>query len=108
MAKKTTRTHSESTSNYPIIKTCAFWGLVVAGVAGIVSFILWLLQKLDVTIGWGSKVVGVLNLISHIAIFITVWLAAWGYVRNKNKTWKILYVVFLVLSILGLFGIGFF
>ncbi len=107
MAKKKTTTHTTS-SNYPAVKVCAFVGLVLAGVAGIISFILWLLGKIDVHIGWGDRVCGICNLVSQIALFITVWLAAWDYVKSKAKGWKIVYIVFLVLGILGLLGIGVF
>ncbi|MGN0824615.1 MAG: hypothetical protein ACI4MB_06085 [Candidatus Coproplasma sp.] len=106
MAKRKTTT--STTSNYSIVKVCAFVGLVLAGVAGLVSFILWLLGKIGVTISWGNRVCSICSLLSQIALFITVWLAAWDYVKYKKKAWRIIYIIFLVLGILGLFGIGFF
>jgi fatty-acid desaturase len=45
-------------------------------------------------------------LIAQIALFISVWLAAYDFVRNKSRSWKIVYLVFLILSILGLVGLG--
>ncbi len=106
MAKKKTTTTTSTSSNYSLVKTCAFFGLVLAGVAGIITFILNLLGKCGVHIDWGNRVSGVCSLISQIAVFIAVWLAAWDYVKNKGKTWKILYLVFFILSLLGLVGFG--
>ena len=106
MAKRKTTT--STTSNYSIVKVCAFVGLVLAGVAGLVSFILWLLDKVGVYITWGNRVCSICSLISQIALFITVWLAAWDYVKYKKKAWRIIYIIFLVLGILGLFGLRFF
>jgi hypothetical protein len=104
MAKKTTTTSSGS--NYSLVKVCAFIGVILSGVAGIISFILALLAKIEVTIGWGSKISGICSMIAQLVLFISVWLAAYDYVRNKSKTWKIIYFIFLVLGILGLVGLG--
>ncbi|MGN1060807.1 MAG: hypothetical protein ACI4QN_03655 [Candidatus Coproplasma sp.] len=106
MAKK--RTTTSTTSNYSIVKVCSFVGLVLAGLAGLISFILWLLSKLGVTISWGNRVCSICNLLSQIALFVTVWLAAWDYVKSKKKVWRIIYFIFLVFGILGLFGLNFF
>ena len=106
MAKRKTTT--STTSNYSIVKVCAFAGLVLAGVAGLVSFILWLLDKVGVYITWGNRVCGICSLLSQIALFVTVWLAAWDYVKYKKKAWRIIYIIFLVLGILGLFGLRLF
>lgn len=107
MAKKSTKTTTtSSTSNYTLVKTCAFWGLLLAGIAGVISFILKLLAKLEITIGWGSRISGICSLVSQVAAFIGIWLAAWDYVKNKGKTWKILFLVFFILSLLSLVGLG--
>ncbi len=45
MAKKKTRTTTTSTSNYSLVKVCAFWGIILAGIAGLISFMLNLLNK---------------------------------------------------------------
>lgn len=107
MAKRTkkTTTTTTTTSNYSLVKFCAFVGLIVAVIAGIVSFVLWLLGKIDVSIGWGEKVKSICNLVSRIALFITVWLAAWDYVKHKGKSWRMLYLILLILSILSFFGL---
>lgn len=106
--KKTTTTTTTTTSNYSIVKVCAFVGLVLSGVTGIISFVLWLLDKIGVIISWGYRVCGICSLVSQIALFVTVWLAAWDYVKHRKKSWRIIYLVFLVLGILGLFGLRFF
>ncbi|MDE6691127.1 MAG: hypothetical protein K2K04_04070 [Clostridia bacterium] len=106
MAKKKTRTTTTSTSNYSLVKVCAFWGIVLAGIAGLISFILNVLGKCGVTIAWGGKVAGACNLISTIALFISAWLAAWDYVKGKSQTWKVIFWVFFVLALLGVLGIG--
>lgn len=108
MAKKKTTKTTTSSSNYSIVKVCAFIGLALAGVAGIISFIIWLLGLIGVTITWANTARSICNIVSQVALFITVWLAAWDYVKYRNKTWRIIYVIFLVLSILGLCGLSFF
>lgn len=107
MAKKSTKNRTVIYSgHYPLVKVCAFWGVVLAGVAGLISFILKLLEVCGVIITWGSKVSGACSMIAQIALFISAWLAAYDYVRNKPKAWKTVYIVFLVLGILGLVGLG--
>lgn len=107
MAKKSTRTTTTSgTSNYSLVKVCAFWGVVLSGIAGLISFMLKLLQIIGVEIKWGGKVSGACSLIAQIALFISAWLAAWDYVKFKSRGWKIVFWVFLVLGILGLVGLG--
>lgn len=106
MAKKKTTT--TTTSNYSIVKICAFVGLVLAGVAGIISFVIWLLGLIGVSISWANTARSICNLVSQVALFVTVWLAAWDYVKHRNKTWRIIYFIFLVLGILGLCGLSFF
>lgn len=105
MAKKKTTT-TTTTSNYTLVKTCAFWGLVLAGIAGLISFMLYLLGVCGVTIAWGGRVAGACSLIAQIAIYISVWLAAWDFAKNKNTTFRVLFWVFFVLSLLGLVGLG--
>jgi hypothetical protein len=59
-----------------------------------------------VHIDWGSRLSGVCSMIAQIALYISVWLAAYDFVRFKGKTWRIIYFVFLILGILGLVGLG--
>lgn len=105
MAKRN-NTSSSSSGNYSLVKTCAFWGVVLSGIAGLITFILNLLEKCGVTISWGSRLSGICSLIAQIALFISVWLAAYDYVRNKGKGWRTVYWIFLILGILGLVGLG--
>ena len=109
MAKKKTTTTTTTTSNYSFVKTCAFWSLVLTGIAQFISFILQLCykifsEKVNSSLGWLSRLSGICSLVSQIALFITVFLAAWDYVKGKAQIWKTLYIVFLVLAILGLAG----
>lgn len=107
MAKNSTKNKTVVYSgHYPLVKVCAFWGVVFAGIAGLISFILEVLALCDVHIGWGAKLSGACSMIAQIALFISAWLAAYDYVRNKPKAWKTVYIVFLVLGILGLVGLG--
>ena len=109
MAKKKTRTTTTTTSNYSIVKTCAFWALLLAGIAQFISFILQMCykifsEKVNSSLGWLAKISSVCSLISQIALFITVFLAAWDYVKGKSKGWRTVYWVFLIISILGFVG----
>lgn len=107
MAKKTTTTKKVVYSgHYPLVKVCAFWGVILSGVAGLLSFVLNMLMVFGIQLTWGSKVCNACNLIAQIALFISAWLAAYDYVCNKRKSWKTVYIVFLVLGILGLVGLG--
>ena len=109
MAKKKTKTTTVSNSNYSIVKTCAFWSLVLTGVAQFISFILQLCYKIfsdkvNSSLGWLARLSGICSLVAQIALLITVFLAAWDYVKGKAQIWRTLYIVFLVLAILGLAG----
>lgn len=106
MAKKKTTT--TTTSNYSLVKICAFVGLVLAGVAGIISFVIWLLGLIGVSISWANTARSICNIVSQVTLFVTVWLAAWDYVKYRKKAWKIVYFIFLALGILGLCGLSFF
>ncbi|MDE6075533.1 MAG: hypothetical protein K2G26_03765 [Clostridia bacterium] len=105
MAKRRTTT-TTSSSNYSLVKVCAFWGVVLAGVAGLISFVFSILEKCGVIVTWGSKVSGACSFIAQIALFISAWLAAWDYVKYKSKGWRVVFWVFFVLGILGLVGLG--
>lgn len=110
MAKKKTKTTTTTTSsNYSLVKACAFWALILAGISQLISFILQLCykifsEKVNSGLGWLGKLSSVCSLISQIALFFTVFLAAWDYVRGKSQGWRTVYWVFLVISILGFVG----
>ncbi len=104
--RKTTTTTTHSNSNYEIIKFCAFWGLVIAAVASLLSFVLALLAKCGVHIDWAGRVVGVCNTISQIALLVTVILGAYRYVQGKSTVYKAFFWVGVILLVLGLIGIN--
>lgn len=104
MAKKKKTTTTTTTSNYSIVKFTAFWGIIIAGIAGVITFTLKLLSLCGVVIAWGNKVANIFSFVSQIAIFISVVLAGYAYSRGKSKGWKIVFWIFVVLAILGLFG----
>ena len=104
MAKKKTRTTTTSTGNYYWVKATAFWGIIIAGIAGIIMFMLKLLDICGITISWGNRIANILSLISQIAILISVFLAGFAHSRGKSKAWKIVFWIFVVLAVLGLFG----
>lgn len=104
--KKKTTTTTTTTSNYPLVKTCAFWGLILAGVASLLTFIFTMLAKFGAHFDWANQITGACSLISQIAIYISVWLAAWSYARGKSQTFRILFWVFFALSLLGFVGLG--
>ncbi len=105
MAKRTTTT--TTTSNYPLVKATAFWGIIISGIAGFITLIFKILIVAKIISGTGSAVatvINILNLIANIALFISVFLAAYAHSRSKNKTWRILFWIFAVLALLGLLG----
>lgn len=106
MAKRTRKTTSEGKSNYGLVKVLSFCALALAALAGLISFILNLLLKIEVSIGWGSRLASICSLVSQIALLIAVGVAAWDYVKTKRKAFKIIYLVAIILCILGLIGVG--
>lgn len=74
----------------------AFVGLVIAGIALIVSKIL----------GWlsvGAQFAGILNQVAYCLAFIVTAVAAFYYVRTKRSaTWLIIYVIAVLLVVVPL------
>lgn len=110
MAKKNrSTTTTTTTSNYPIIKATAFWGIIISGIVGIINFIISIFVRLGVISGAGGtlgSILGVMNLIASLALFISVFLAAWAHSKGKTKVWRTLFWVFAILAILGLLGVN--
>lgn len=110
MAKKrTTTTYTTTTSNYPIVKATAFWGIIISGIVGLINFIISILVKFDIIKGAGGvvgRVLSAMNLIAQIALFISVFLAGWAHSRGKSQVWRTLFWVFVVLAILGILGVN--
>lgn len=106
MAKKRKNTNSNTTSNYDIIKFCAFWGLVIAACAALLSFVFGLLHACGIDIAWAGRVTGICNTISQVAMLVAIILPAYRYVRGKSTVYKAFFWVAVILLILGLVGIN--
>lgn len=107
MAKKSKTTTTTTSSNYSIVKATAFWGIIISGFAGIITLIIRILIAFKLIENAGSTVnsiVGIMNLIANLALFISVFLAAYAHSRGKNKTWRTLFWVFAILAFLSLLG----
>ena len=75
MAKKTTttkRTTVERRERRDLTKICAFWGILLSGVAMFIGFIISLLQLVGVTISWANTLRGICSMVSMIALLIAV------------------------------------
>ncbi len=104
MAKRTNRS---TNSNYSIVKATAFWGIIISGIAGLVTLVIKILVAAKIITGAGAAVssaLGIMNLIANLALFVSVFLAAYAYSWGKSKTWRILFWVFSVLAFLSLLG----
>ena len=103
MAKKTTRT-TTTTSNYPIVKATAFWGIIISGIASLISFIFKCIDKWLQPGPAISSLIGIMNLIANLALFVSVFLAAWAHSRSKTQVWRVLFWVFSIISFLAILG----
>ncbi len=107
MAKRTRRTTTTSTSNYSLVKPLAFWGIIISGIVGLITLIIKLLVACKVITGAGSAVgtvINIMNLIANLALFISVFLAAYDYSRGKDRTWRTLFWIFSILAFLSILG----
>lgn len=105
MAQRRTTHSSGGSENYEILKFCAFWGLVLSGVTGLIGFIIALLAKLGVHIDWAQSLQSICSTLSLVAMLVGIALGAWLYVNYKTKAWKITYIVAIVFYILGIVGV---
>lgn len=106
MAKKTSKS-SNVTTNYGVIKVTAFWGIIISGIAGIITFVFKCLVRWNVVGGAGTALatlVGVLNLIANLSLFVCVFLAAYAHSKGQKKLFRILFWVFAVLTLLSILG----
>lgn len=106
MAKRRTTTYS---TNYSIAHPLAFWGIIISGIASLITLIVKVLVACKIITGAGSTVttiISVMNLIANLALFASVFLMAYGYAMRKTKGWRILFWVFTVLAFLGILGIN--
>lgn len=102
MANKNTKT------NYGIVKATAFWGIIIAGISGVITLIITLLLKLELDFLNGvvnvmNSVANITNLIATIALFVSAFLAGYEYSKGKKNT--VLIVLFWVFSILAFLAI---
>lgn len=104
--KKTTTTTTSSTSNYSIVKLCAYWGLVIAAIAALLIFVFRILAICGVTISWSGRLVSVCSTVAQIALLIAVLIPAYNYSRGKNAVYKAFFWVAVILIVLGLVGIN--
>lgn len=104
MAKKS----KEPTTNYGIVKATAFWGIIISGIVGLVSLVLKVLQKIDVLnlTGPVATVLNVFSLIANLALFVSVFLAAYAHSKSKTKTFRILFWIFSILAFLSILGVN--
>ena len=108
MAKRTTKTKTTTrTRTYSIPTLCAFWGIVLSGVAMFIGFFVKLLEICGVTISWANTLMGICSMISMVALLIAVAIPAYNFVKGKSRTWKIIFYASLLLYIWGIIGIGF-
>ena len=104
--KKNTNTTSSGTSNYDVIKFCAFWGLVIAAIAACISFVLGSLNICGVQWGLLDRVVRACNTVSQIALLVAVFLPAYRYARGKSTVYRAFFWVAVILFVLGLVGLN--
>ncbi len=83
----------------PFSVVCAFWGLIIAATVFVTSGIFQ-------AFGILGTVVGILDLIGKIALFLAVALTAFQFVKGRNAAWKIVYWIALIVYAAGVvFGI---
>lgn len=110
MAKKKT-TARKTYAEYPISKPLAFWGIIISGIASLISLIIHMFIKFGIISGAGpvlNSMLGVMNIIANLALFISVFLVAYPYAMGRNKTLRILFWIFSVIAFLGLIGVNVF
>ncbi len=93
---KRRKSTSDNSEKRDTIKFCSFWGLTIAALLFVVTAILNLIN-----IDSLGTVINVLDIIAKVALLIAVGIPAYGYVRGKSKTWKIIFWVALIIYALG-------
>ncbi len=90
---------AKKNSSKPFSVVCAFWGLVIASAVFITSGIFQ-------AFGILSSVVGILDLVGKVALFLAVALSAFQFVKGKKTGWKVVYWIALIVYAVGVvFGI---
>lgn len=111
MAKKKTNNTRKTYTEYSIAKPLAFWGIIISGIAGFITLVIKVFIACKIITGAGATVnsiLGIMNLIANLALFVSVFLVAYPYAMQKNQTWKALFWVFSVLAFLSLLGFNIF
>lgn len=103
MSQKSNKSNRPST-NYGVIKATAFWGIIISGIVSLITFIIRIIEKCGISLGKASALLGVFNLIANLALFVSVFLAAYAHSREKTKTFRILFWVFSILALLSILG----
>lgn len=107
MARKKNTNHTQrTTSDYGLVKACAFWGLVIAGIAALLSFIFAILAKFGITFSALRNVINICSTISQVAIAIAAIVAGYHYTRGRSAVWRAFYWVAVILFVLGLVGVN--
>lgn len=88
------------------MKFCSYWGLIIAAVAALLTFVFSLLCKCGVQIDWAGRVIGICNTVSQIALLVSVILGAFRYTRGKSTVYKAFFWVAVILVVLGLVGLN--
>lgn len=101
--KKTTKTTSKSTASKSTKRSGTRWGLnkISFWCIGAMA-ILYLVASILALCGLSLKVILALQGLATALAICLVACLAWRYVRNKQTVWKVLYVVFLLVVVLGI------
>ena len=104
--KKTTTTTTRTTSDGDVIKFCAYWGLVIAAVAALITFVLSICAVCGLEAAWLGRVKNVCSTVSQIALLVAVIIPAYKYMRGKKTVYRAFFWVAVILLVLGLVGIN--
>ncbi len=102
MAKKS----NETTTNYSIIKVTAFWGIIISGFVSLITFVLRIVARCGISLGGAGRLISIFNLIANLALFVSVFLAAYAHSKGKSKTFRILFWIFSIMALLSILGIN--
>jgi hypothetical protein len=91
MAKK--KQHRQAPVSNGLIKACAFVGIVISALLFLIGAILNWCKMGNVT--------NILHFIAQLTLLVAVAFPAWDYVKYKNRTWRIIYMVSLFVYIFG-------
>ncbi len=82
------------------VKFCSFWALIIAA---LIIFINNVLPRIGITIT--GKVIGILGLVSNIALLLGIAFGAYAYADNKGRGWRITFwiatILFLASTVFG-------